>query len=64
MQDLLGKEIKPGQVVVYPVRRRSTISLCHATVISTEGELICMKTDKDQARQVKLKYPNRCAVVK
>lgn len=61
--DILGREIKVGDLVAYPVRRRSTISLFAATIesIQPDGTLIGRK--HGATVQVKLRYPNRCVVV-
>lgn len=61
MKDILGKELKPNQRIVYPVRRGSKIFLRVATVIAADTELICIRDG--QARQLTLKYPSRCAIV-
>ena len=61
LKDILGREIKPLQRIVYPVRRRSEIYLRVATVISAEKELTCIRDG--QARILTLKHPDRCAIV-
>ena len=62
MKDKLGKELKPLQRIVYPVRRRSAIYLRVATVVSTDSnQLVCIRDG--QARMLTLKYPERCAIV-
>ena len=37
MKDFLGREIKAGDLVVYPVRRGSSMWMSKMTVDSTEG---------------------------
>jgi hypothetical protein len=61
LKDKLGKELKPLQRIVYPVRRRSEIYLRLATVVSAEEELTCIRDG--QARILTLKHPDRCAIV-
>jgi hypothetical protein len=37
VKDFLGREIKAGDLVVYPVRRGSSMWMSRMTVLSTEG---------------------------
>jgi len=37
VNDFLGREIKAGDLVVYPVRRGSSMWMSRMTVLSTEG---------------------------
>jgi hypothetical protein len=60
MKDILGREIKVGDVLVYPVRRRSTIYLKMATV-SEPDPIVCLNKE---GRRVVLKFSERCAVVR
>ena len=60
MKDLMGREIKVGDVVAYPVRRRSLMVLKTATV-SELDPIACLN---DNGRRVVLKFSERCAVVR
>ena len=61
MKDMLGKELKQGQRIVYPVRRKAQIYLRVATVHSAGSELTCYRDG--QSRMLVLKFPGRCAIV-
>jgi hypothetical protein len=57
----LNKIIKVGKTVVYPVRRRSTLSLEKAIVtVITSNEIHGVK---DNGRTVVLTHPERLAVI-
>ena len=62
LKDILGAEIKVGDLVAYPVRRRSTISLFAATVESIDNGVIIGRKHGATV-QVKLKHPSRVVVV-
>ncbi len=60
-KDKFGRDICVGQIVVYPVRRASSIYLNDAKITGAIGNyLSAVNTD---GVQVKLRYPNRCAIV-
>lgn len=66
--DFLGKAIKLGDTIVYPVRRRSVMSLKKATVCEEPNNetyilmkgLMCLN---ENGRRVVLRNPERCVVV-
>ena len=66
--DFIGQKIKLGDTVVYPVRRRSTMTLKKATVCEVPGNHVssaiggisCLKED---GQRVVLRHPTRCIVV-
>ena len=58
-KDLLGREINVGDIVAYPVRRRSDMVLKTATV-SELCPLACLNAT---SRRVVLKHPSRCVIV-
>lgn len=65
--DALGKDIRVGDMLVYPVRRKSELSLKIATVCERPGTrglikqgLICLN---ENGRRVVIEQPERCAVV-
>lgn len=62
LSDKFGREIKVGDMVVYPMRRRSEIMLNAATVTGAGfGYLVADKLEGNV--QVKLRHPKRCAIV-
>jgi hypothetical protein len=67
MKDVLGQKIEIGHVVVYPVRRRSTMTLKIATVCEEPGKGTVVKKGlvalNDQGRRVIISRPDRVAVV-
>jgi len=67
MLDKFKREIKIGDTLVYPVRRRSTVALKSAAVVGfEEGVIAAISTDSIDGRQiiVKLRHPDRCAIVR
>jgi hypothetical protein len=62
MNDVRGKEIKQGSLIVYPVRRGSFMELkvAHVSEVNEAG-LVCYAPGK--SRRIKIKAINRCAVV-
>jgi len=64
--DKFGREIRAGQTLVYPVRRRSVVSLKAAKVTGYEdGVISATSIDSIDGRQIsiKLRNPERCAIV-
>ena len=57
VNDFLGKPIKLGSTVIYPVRRKSDMHLCKATVISLNP--LTVKSGKYS----RTPNPNRCIVI-
>jgi hypothetical protein len=67
MVDCIGKEIRVGDMIVYPVRRKSELTLKSATVCERPGTrglikqgLICLN---ENGRRVVIEKPERCAIV-
>lgn len=60
MKDVRGKNIKIGDIVTYPVRRRSTMVLKTATVAEIDKTVVCLTAT---GRRVELRHSDRCAVV-
>jgi hypothetical protein len=65
--DCMGKTFKVGDIIVYPVRRGSTMTLKKATVCEVPGHgctikqgVVCLN---DRGRRVIVERPERCAVV-
>lgn len=64
--DFVGRPIKMGDIVVYPVRRRSTMFLrkCKVLFIDTSGGLPqIVAIDQATNRRVNLKVLDNCIVV-
>jgi hypothetical protein len=65
--DFMGKDIKVGDIIVYPVRRRSDMTLKKATVFEAPGFGCVVKKGivalNDEGRRVIIEKPERCAVV-
>lgn len=61
LKDKFGKLINVGHVIVYPVRRGSSMYLNHATVTGVDGTALLGTTDLNV--KVKIKALNRCAIV-
>jgi hypothetical protein len=66
-KDVRGNRIKIGDIIVYPVRRKSTMVLKEATVCDVPGKgcsakqgLVALNT---RGRRVIISRPDRCAVV-
>lgn len=71
MQDVLGREIEPGDVLVYPVRQGSCMWLSFAQVKSVEGLVgrwgavfneVAIATKLGTGREVELSRPDRCLI--
>lgn len=65
--DLFSQRIKIGDVIVYPVRRRSEMVLKYATVCEVPGQGCTVKMGvvalSPKGRRVVIQRPERCAVV-
>lgn len=61
LRDKFGREIKVGDRVVYPVRRRNDTMLNDAVITGATGGY--MTATKNGGVQVKLRVPDRCAIV-
>jgi hypothetical protein len=65
--DCRGVEIEIGHIIVYPVRRRSTMVLKEATVCDVPGQGCAIKQGivalNPLGRRVIIGTPGRCAVV-
>ena len=57
VNDFLGREIKLGSTVIYPVRRKSDMHLCKATVTSL------LPLTVKSGRYSRTPNPNRCIVI-
>ena len=62
MKDFLGRNIKVGDTLVYPVRRRSAMWLSAITVTDL-GDGILHGTNR-KGRRIKLSKPDRSVVIK
>ncbi|MHC4699587.1 MAG: hypothetical protein ACYTFQ_03325 [Planctomycetota bacterium] len=67
-KDCRGKRIKLGDIIVYPVRRKSTMVLKEATVCEVPGKGCTVKEGVvaftyPNGRRVVIQRPDRCAVV-
>jgi hypothetical protein len=66
-EDVRGVKIERGHVIVYPVRRRSTMTLKVATVCEVPGQGCTVKQGivaiNPEGRRVIISKPERCAVV-
>jgi len=66
-EDCRGVKITIGDVIVYPVRRKSTMVLKEATVCDVPGKGCVVKQGivalNPQGRRVIISTPSRCAVV-
>jgi hypothetical protein len=66
-KDVRGNQIKIGDIIVYPVRRRSTMVLKEATVCDVPGKGCAAKEGivalNTRGRRVIISRPDRCAVV-
>ena len=66
-KDVRGNKIKIGDIIVYPVRRRSTMVLKEATVCDVPGKGCAAKEGlvalNPKGRRVIISRPDRCAVV-
>lgn len=62
--DKLGREIKQGDTIAYPVRRGSKVDLKTAIVTGFTDciEALTVGVD-DRSINVKLRHPGRCVVV-
>ena len=60
-RDKFGREISIGDRVVYPVRRRSDTYLNDAVITGATDDY--MTATKQGGVQVKLRVPERCAIV-
>lgn len=65
--DCRGERIKIGDIIVYPVRRRSKMILKEATVCEVPGKGCVVKKGivafNNRGRRVIISTPDRCAVV-
>lgn len=65
--DCRGERIKIGDIIVYPVRRKSTMVLKEATVCEVPGQGCDIKKGivalSPRGRRVIIEVPERCAVV-
>lgn len=65
--DCRGERIKIGDIIVYPVRRRSSMILKEATVCEVPGQGCDIKKGivalSPRGRRVIIETPERCAVV-
>lgn len=61
MKDFMNVEIEIGDIVVYPVRRGSTMYLKSATVAEIDKTIVCLSSE---GRRVTLLHPRRCVIVK
>jgi hypothetical protein len=57
MNDFVGQPIKLGQTILYPVRRKSDMHLCKATVISLNPLTV------KSGRYSRTPKPERCIVI-
>jgi hypothetical protein len=66
-EDVRGVKITRGDVIVYPVRRRSTMTLKIATVCEVPGQGCTVKQGivaiNPEGRRVIISTPDRCAIV-
>ena len=66
-EDVRGVRIKIGDVIAYPVRRRSTMTLKVATVCEVPGRGCTVKQGivavNPEGRRVIVSTPDRCAVI-
>jgi len=66
-EDVRGVKITIGDVIVYPVRRKSTMTLKIATVCEVPGQGCTVKQGivaiNPEGRRVIISTPERCAVV-
>lgn len=60
MKDFLGREIKVGDVLVYPVRRRSAMWLTKITVTDLGNDTV--HGTNDNGRRITLSKPNRSII--
>lgn len=65
--DCRGERIRIGDIIVYPVRRRSQMVLKEATVCEVPGQGCVVKKGivalNERGRRVIIETPERCAVV-
>lgn len=65
--DSRGVKIQMGDVIVWPVRRQSTMTLKSGTVCETPGNGCAVKQGvvclNERGRRVIIQRPDRCAVV-
>ena len=66
--DVLGREIKLGDTIVYPVRRRAQMVLRVAVVSATPGQECDIKKgivalSHPMGRRVIIENPKRCAII-
>lgn len=65
--DCRGVRIRVGNIIVYPVRRKSDMVLKEATVCEVPGQGCVVKKGivalNERGRRVILETPDRCAVV-
>lgn len=67
MKDFLGREYQIGDLVVYPVRRKSELTLKKAVVCETPDETYMIKKGlvayNYSGRRIVLEKPDRCVIV-
>jgi hypothetical protein len=67
VRDFRGNRIKIGDIIVYPVRRASTMNLKEATVCDVPGKGCAAKQGivalNPSGRRVIISRPDRCVVV-
>lgn len=67
MKDFRGVNIKVGDIIVYPVRRKSNMILKEATICEVPGQGCILKKGvvglNPNGRRVIIETPDRCAVV-
>ena len=61
MKDFLGREIKPGDTVIYPVRRGSRLWMNRMTVVSAVGDRLAGVNP--EGRRVSLSHVANVTVV-
>jgi hypothetical protein len=65
--DVMGRDLRVGDMIVYPVRRKSDMVLKKAVVSETPGYgcvlkqgIICLS---ERGRRLVIERPERCAIV-
>lgn len=66
MKDFLGREISPGDTLVYPVRRGSVMVLKSARVYAVSDRVLAytraVRGTTEYEMSVELEHPTRCVV--
>jgi len=63
--DFLGKQIKAGMTICYPVRRGSSMWLKKMTVLAVQDtpQGVCVSGTNDAGRRVSIRNLDKCVIV-